>query len=58
MAENEHIHDDNCGCGEDEDLGTVTLTLEDDKEVECAIFFNLSCRRQSVHCSSAAGRKR
>ena len=37
MAENEHIHDDNCGCGEDEDLGTVTLTIEDDKEVECAI---------------------
>ena len=37
MADNEHIHDENCGCGEDGDYGTVTLTLDDDREVECAI---------------------
>ncbi|MCI1723709.1 MAG: DUF1292 domain-containing protein [Lachnospiraceae bacterium] len=40
MSENEkelHQHDADCCCDEEEDLGTVTLTLEDDTDVECAI---------------------
>ena len=33
--EKEHICDENCGC--DEAVPTVTLTLEDDSELECNI---------------------
>ena len=34
----EHKHDENCGCSEDfDEVRTVTLTLDDDSELECAI---------------------
>ncbi len=34
-----HSHDDGCGCGHDHDHShdTITLTLENDEEVECAV---------------------
>lgn len=35
MEKNDHICDENCGC--DENAPTVTLTLEDNTELECNI---------------------
>lgn len=36
-----HDHDENCGCGHDhddmEDFEIITLTLDDDTELECAV---------------------
>ena len=43
MAHN-HEHDENCCCGHDEELGRMSLILEDDKEVLCDVLgiFSLS----------------
>lgn len=38
--EHDHIHDENCGCGEDhdfEEMDIITLTLDDNSELECGI---------------------
>lgn len=33
----EHVHDGTCGCGCEEEMETMFLTLDDDTEVECGI---------------------
>ena len=46
MDKEEHVHDENCGCGHDHDHDhhdheqMVTITLENDEELNCAILGN------------------
>lgn len=35
--DHDHDHEHGCGCGDDHQPDTITLTLDNDKDVECAV---------------------
>lgn len=37
MAEDKHVHDENCNCGCEDEADFITLEFDDGKEVECEI---------------------